>query len=75
MTFISLKGDHCPYRQFSVCRPEVSKEECHPEEGLYGMLDETTWRNYLNDQGQIEDDLHLRQVWRFFFCTLISILK
>lgn len=55
------KTDNCPYRQFSVCRPQVTAAECHPEEGIYGSVDEQTWREYMNDDGQIEDDFQLRK--------------
>lgn len=51
-----------PYRQFMVCRPEVRKNELHPEEGKVNKI--TTdyfYGTLLNDKGQIEDDLLLRK--------------
>ncbi|XP_054923766.1 TBC1 domain family member 16 isoform X1 [Dermacentor andersoni] len=56
------KNEHCPYDHFSVSKPQVSAEECHPEEGLYSTLvDEDTWRQYMNDDGSIDDDFQLRK--------------
>lgn len=54
--------DSHPYRQFSVCRPEVSAAECHPEEGIYTMVDEQRWRIFMSEDGVIEDELQLRKV-------------
>lgn len=51
-----------PYRQFMVCRPEVRKNELHPEEGKVSKI--TTdyfYGTLLNDKGQIDDDLLLRK--------------
>ncbi|XP_015927915.2 TBC1 domain family member 16 isoform X1 [Parasteatoda tepidariorum] len=53
--------DNCPYRQFSVCRPELSAAECHPEEGIYSMVDEQRWRSFMSEDGSIEDELQLRK--------------
>ncbi|KAH7949969.1 hypothetical protein HPB49_017821 [Dermacentor silvarum] len=56
------KNEHCPYDHFSVSKPQVSAEECHPEEGLYSTLvDEEAWRQYMNDDGSIDDDFQLRK--------------
>ncbi|KAL1423364.1 hypothetical protein MTO96_021126 [Rhipicephalus appendiculatus] len=43
-------------------KPQVSAEECHPEEGLYSTpVDEEAWRQYMNDDGSIDDDFQLRK--------------
>ena len=52
---------HC--RHFSVIRPYLTNDQCHPEEGAYEALCEETWRHHMNDRGQIEDDFHLRKVF------------
>ncbi|GIZ05253.1 TBC1 domain family member 16 [Caerostris extrusa] len=51
----------CPYRQFSVCRSEISAAECHPEEGIYTTIDEQRWRSFMSFDGTIEDELQLRK--------------
>ncbi|XP_050723618.1 TBC1 domain family member 16-like isoform X2 [Eriocheir sinensis] len=48
-------------KQFLVCKPEVSESELHPEEGQHKCLDADAWVTYFNEDGQIEDDLALRQ--------------
>ncbi|XP_067006037.2 TBC1 domain family member 16 [Anabrus simplex] len=53
--------DTLPYRHFMVCRPEVSQEELHPEEGLVAPVGQEAWLNLLNEEGQLEDDLILRK--------------
>ncbi|XP_058790396.1 TBC1 domain family member 16 isoform X2 [Phymastichus coffea] len=53
--------DGLPYRHFMVCRPEVSRDELHPEEGQVPMITSLAWRDLLNERGQVEDDLTLRR--------------
>ncbi|XP_043261789.1 TBC1 domain family member 16 [Colletes gigas] len=50
-----------PYRHFMVCRPEVSRDELHPEEGQVPMITSLAWKDLLNERGQVEDDLALRK--------------
>lgn len=51
-----------PYRQFMVCRPEVKKEDMHPEEdNVSKITTDYFYGTLLNDKGQIEDDLQLRK--------------
>ncbi|KAL2716334.1 TBC1 domain family member 16-like isoform X1 [Vespula squamosa] len=50
-----------PYRHFMVCRPEVSRDELHPEEGQVPMITSLAWKDLLNEKGQVEDDLALRK--------------
>ncbi len=49
-------------KQFSVIRPHLTGSQCHPEEGAYTRVNEETWRQHMNELGQIEDDYHLRKV-------------
>lgn len=44
-----------------VCRPEVSRDELHPEEGQVPMITSLAWKDLLNERGQVEDDLALRK--------------
>lgn len=48
-------------RHFMVCRPEVSRDELHPEEGQVPMITSLAWKDLLNERGQVEDDLALRK--------------
>jgi len=48
-------------RHFMVCRPEVSRDELHPEEGQVPMITSLAWKDLLNERGQVEDDLTLRK--------------
>ncbi|KAH0560180.1 TBC1 domain family member 16 [Cotesia glomerata] len=50
-----------PYRHFMVCRPEIARDELHPEEGQVPMITSLTWKDLLNERGQVEDDLTLRK--------------
>lgn len=57
------KNENCPYDHFSVSKPQVSAEECHPEEGMWDTpVDEEVWRQYMNDDGSIDDDFQLRKL-------------
>lgn len=49
------------FRHFMVCRPEVSRDELHPEEGQVPMITSLAWKDLLNERGQVEDDLALRK--------------
>ncbi|XP_034942229.1 TBC1 domain family member 16 [Chelonus insularis] len=50
-----------PYRHFMVCRPEIARDELHPEEGKVPMITSLAWKDLLNERGQVEDDLTLRK--------------
>lgn len=58
---VPFQKEHCPYEHFSVGKPNVSAEECHPEEGAFATVDEDVWREHMNDDGAIEDDFQLRK--------------
>ncbi|RWS05489.1 TBC1 domain family member 16-like isoform X5, partial [Dinothrombium tinctorium] len=48
---------------FSVCKPQIKAEECHPEENSYVKIDSKIWKEgILNEWGQIEDDFNLRKI-------------
>ncbi|ELU09246.1 hypothetical protein CAPTEDRAFT_175014 [Capitella teleta] len=60
-------------RHFSVIRPYLTDEQRHPEEGAHETVNEETWRQHMNEQGQIEDDFHLRRA--IFFAGLDPSLR
>lgn len=62
-----------PYRHFMVCRPEVGRDELHPEEGGVLMIGSLVWKSLLNEKGQIEDDWILRR--GIFFWGLLPHLR
>lgn len=62
-----------PYQHFMVCRPEVSQEELHPEEGRVPPVSPVTWQHLLTPQGQLQDDLALRKA--VFFGGLDPCLR
>ena len=51
---------HC--KHFSVIRPYLTEGQCHPEEGAYEMVNYETYKQHMNEDGQIEDDFQLRKV-------------
>ena len=53
-------------KQFSVIRPYLPNSQRHPEEGAYEKVNDTTWKQHMNELGQIEDDFHLRKVFLKF---------
>lgn len=53
-------GVHCHH--FSIIRPYLTNDQCHPEEGAHDMVNEDTWRHHMSELGQIEDDFQLRKV-------------
>jgi len=60
--------------QFSVVRPRISAEECHPEEGNFEPLNETTWRvHILDEEGRVEDEHLLRKT--VFFAGVAPSLR
>uniref|UniRef100_A0A915IGJ3 Rab-GAP TBC domain-containing protein n=1 Tax=Romanomermis culicivorax TaxID=13658 RepID=A0A915IGJ3_ROMCU len=76
----SKKGNDSPListslqcHQFAVLKPQISKSEQHPEEGLYEKVAWDFWRSCTNPDGQIEDDLSLRKA--IFFGGLDQTLR
>ena len=51
---------HC--KHFSVIRPYLSEGQGHPEEGAYELVNYETYKQHMNEDGQIEDDFELRKV-------------
>lgn len=50
-----------PYSHFMVCRPEVTLDEQHPEEGKIAPLTKEIWLESANHLGQYDDDLVIRK--------------
>ena len=49
--------------QYSVIRPYLPNEQyLHPEEGAYEIVNDDTWKQHMNSDGQIRDDFTLRKV-------------
>ncbi|CAG2216537.1 TBC1 domain family member 16 [Mytilus edulis] len=50
-----------PYKQFLIVRPQLTDDQCHPEEGVYSMVDDEMWKRHMIVDGQIEEDYQLRK--------------
>lgn len=61
------------YLQFSICRPQLKTEECHPEEKLYISIDEMQWKNSINEFGQIINESDLSKT--IFFAGIEPSLR
>lgn len=61
------------YLQFSICRPQLKTEECHPEEKLYVSINESQWENSVNQFGQIINESNLRKT--IFFAGIEPSLR
>ena len=59
-----------PYQQFLVVKPQLTNDDIHPEEGTFLVLSEDIWREHMNSDGSLEDELLLRKV-RFFLILMI----
>ncbi|CAE1287106.1 TBC1 domain family member 16 [Acanthosepion pharaonis] len=55
------RKDESPYRQFLIVQPTLMDSQCHPEEGVYGLVTDEIWQQHMNIHGQIEDDFQLRK--------------
>lgn len=60
-------------QQFSVVRPKLPQDECHPEEGVYEMVTPEVWKQHMTEEGQITDDYQLRKA--IFFAGLDTSLR
>ena len=58
---------HC--KHFSVIRPYLTEGQCHPEEGAYEKVNYETYKQHMNEEGQIEDDFELRKVLKFSYAN------
>lgn len=61
-------------RKFTIIQSGLKAKDCHPEEGIYGVINEEIWRSYVNEKGQIEEPYALRKV-KFcnnFFSSIIA---
>ena len=45
-----------------IVKPQLTDDQCHPEEGVYNMVTEDIWRTHMMDDGVVEDDFQLRKV-------------
>lgn len=48
----------------------MTDEQCHPEEGIYNMVNEEEWKIHMTSDGRIEEDYQLRKVR---FQSVISV--
>ncbi|XP_041364865.1 TBC1 domain family member 16-like isoform X2 [Gigantopelta aegis] len=62
-----------PYRQFLVIKPQITDDQCHPEEGVFSLVTEEIWKQHLMANGSIEDDFQLRKA--IFFGGLDPCLR
>jgi hypothetical protein len=51
-----------PYKQFLIVRPQLTDDQCHPEEGVYSQVGDEMWKRHMTVDGQIEEDYQLRKV-------------
>ncbi|XP_071106682.1 TBC1 domain family member 16-like isoform X2 [Haliotis cracherodii] len=68
-----VKEGETPYRQFLIVKPQITDDQCHPEEGVYATVTEEIWRVHMNREGIIEDDYQLRKA--IFFGGLDPLLR
>ena len=59
---LQSRDSDVPYRQFLVVKPQITDDQCHPEEGLFSLVTEEIWKQHLVANGSIEDDFQLRKV-------------
>lgn len=48
-------------RKFTIIQSGLRAKDCHPEEGIYGVVNEEIWRSYVNEKGQVEEPYSLRK--------------
>nr|XP_039261328.1 TBC1 domain family member 16-like [Styela clava]XP_039261329.1 TBC1 domain family member 16-like [Styela clava] len=53
--------DQLAVRHFSICGPQLSVGQCHPEEGLYRRLSKDAWSLHVNEFGQVQDEYNIRK--------------
>ncbi|XP_033757289.1 TBC1 domain family member 16-like isoform X1 [Pecten maximus] len=49
------------YSQFLIVRPQLTDEQCHPEEGVYSVVCDEMWKRHMTVDGIIEEDFQLRK--------------
>nr|KAG5713742.1 hypothetical protein BaRGS_024369 [Batillaria attramentaria] len=67
------EGASKPYQQFLVVKPQLTNDDCHPEEGMFLTVTEDIWREHMNSDGTIEDELQLRKA--IFFGGLDPMIR
>lgn len=48
-------------RKFTIIQSGLKAKDCHPEEGIYGPVNEEIWKSYVNERGQVEEPYALRK--------------
>ena len=56
------EGASKPYQQFLVVKPQLTNDDCHPEEGQFLIVSEDIWKEHMNSDGTVEDEMQLRKV-------------
>ncbi|XP_070185479.1 TBC1 domain family member 16-like [Littorina saxatilis] len=62
-----------PYQQFLVVKPQLTNLDIHPEEGSFLIVTEDIWREHMNSDGTIDDELQLRKA--IFFGGLDPMIR
>ncbi|XP_076461317.1 uncharacterized protein LOC143293874 [Babylonia areolata] len=62
-----------PYQQFLVVKPQLTNDDCHPEEGQFLTVTEDIWKEHMNSDGTVEDELQLRKA--IFFGGLDPMIR
>jgi hypothetical protein len=63
------EAERC-YKQFLIVKPQLTNDQCHPEEGIYSTVTEEVWKQHTMDDGQIVDDFQLRKVSGLFSLSI-----
>lgn len=69
---VGEEGGSKPYQHFLVVKPQLTNDDCHPEEGVFLLVTEDIWREHMNSDGTIEDELQLRKVGHFRMFLVIA---
>lgn len=72
--FQQNKESEGQYKQFLIVRPQVTDEQCHPEEGIYNMVNEEEWKIHMTTEGRIVEDYQLRKVRGCLLWSLESLM-
>ncbi|KAL5019137.1 hypothetical protein ScPMuIL_004859 [Solemya velum] len=62
-----------PYKQFLIVKPQLTDDQCHPEEGVYITVTDEVWKHHMTEEGIVEDDYQLRK--SIFFGGLEPTLR
>ncbi|KAL8618789.1 hypothetical protein ACOMHN_000217 [Nucella lapillus] len=67
------EGGSKPYQQFLVVKPQLTNDDCHPEEGQFLIVSEDIWKEHMNSDGTVDDELQLRKA--IFFGGLDPMIR